>query len=140
MPVSLKSVSDKRRRSLTLSSMSFFVPTHGLGIRGRGGRGTKRPPSSKSVTHISYNDETWHSYTLSKEDPKNIWITWHTPCVLLTSAFFTGNQQILLSCHLKIKVFRNKGYDVIIFPIGHEQNFITWPILYCKCGNVTKVW
>ena len=23
----------------------------------------------KSVTHISYSDEIWHSYNLSKEDP-----------------------------------------------------------------------
>ena len=22
--------------------------------------------------HISYNDETWYSYTLPKEDPKNV--------------------------------------------------------------------
>ena len=49
--------------------------------------GTKRPPSRKSDTHIS-NDETWHSYTLPKEDPKNIWITWHTPWVLVSLAFF----------------------------------------------------
>ena len=28
------------------------------------------PPSD--LSHISYNDETWRSYTLSKEDPKNI--------------------------------------------------------------------
>ena len=28
-------------------------------------------PSLKSATH-SYNDETWHSYTLPKEDPKNV--------------------------------------------------------------------
>ena len=24
------------------------------------------------LSHISYNDETWHSYTLPKGDPKNI--------------------------------------------------------------------
>ena len=31
--------------------------------------GTKRPPSSPyNLSHISYNDETWHSCTLSKED------------------------------------------------------------------------
>ena len=24
------------------------------------------------ICHISYNDETWHSYTLPKEDPKNV--------------------------------------------------------------------
>ena len=29
------------------------------------------PPLPK-ICHISYNDETWHSYTLPKEDPKNI--------------------------------------------------------------------
>ena len=28
------------------------------------------------------------SYTLPQEDPKNIWITWHTPRLPLTSAFF----------------------------------------------------
>ena len=44
------------------------------------GRGPKR--------HISYNDKTWHSYTLPKEDQKNIWIMWHVPWVLLRSAFF----------------------------------------------------
>ena len=40
------------------------------------------------LSHISYNDETWHSYTLLKEDPKNISTTWQTPWFLLTSAFF----------------------------------------------------
>ena len=62
------------------------------------------PPPLKSVTHISYNDETWHSYTSTKKDPKNICIMWHTPWVLLTSPFFTGNQQILLYQEIQIKV------------------------------------
>ena len=31
----------------------------------------KKAPSLKSVTHI-LNDETWHSCTLPKEDPKDI--------------------------------------------------------------------
>ena len=32
--------------------------------------GTKRPPPSSpyNLSHLSYNDETWHSCTLSKED------------------------------------------------------------------------
>ena len=41
-----------------------------------------------NLSHISCNYETWHSYTLPKEDPKNISITWNTPWALLTSAFF----------------------------------------------------
>ena len=33
----------------------------------------KRSPSLKSVTlMLHYNDETWHSYTLPKENPKAI--------------------------------------------------------------------
>ena len=48
---------------LTLLRMDLFGSAHG-------GREAKRPPSLKSVTNI-YNDETWHSYTLPKQDPKN---------------------------------------------------------------------
>ena len=39
------------------------------------------------MSHVSYNYETWHSYTLPKEDSENV--TWYTPGVLLTSAFFS---------------------------------------------------
>ena len=35
------------------------------------GEDQKDLPSLKSVTH-TYNDETWHSYTLPKEDMKKI--------------------------------------------------------------------
>ena len=45
---------------------------------------------------MSYNDETWHSHTLPREDPKNIESSdtplefcWHQD-------FFTRSQQILL--------------------------------------------
>ena len=106
-------------------------------------------PSLKPVTHILqwYNDETWNSYALPEEEPKYIWMTWHTPLVLLTSPFFhrkSANFAIsdcILVCNffyslkiflikratilmmwvklattdlLKIKIFWNKGYDVII--------------------------
>ena len=96
-----------------------------------------------TMSHISYNDETLHSYILPKEDPKNVWITWRTPWVLLTSVFFqlksanfaisrnTDIDCILIHNYffqlflmmsakmvtlglLKINVFWNKGYDVII--------------------------
>ena len=47
--------------------MGFFEAAHGLG----GGEGKQ-------------------GYTSHKEDPKNIWTTWHSFWVLLTSAFFHG--------------------------------------------------
>ena len=40
----------------------FFGAAHGWGW------GQRNPPPS----HISYNDKTWHSYALPREDPKNI--------------------------------------------------------------------
>ena len=60
---------------------------------------TKRPPSLKSVT---YNDETWHNYTLRKEDPK-IYELCDTPREFCWHQhFFTGNQQILLYQEIQI--------------------------------------
>ena len=53
-------------------------------------------------SYISYNDDTWHNFTLPKEDPKNIQIPWHTAWVLLASAFFTENQQVLLYQEIQI--------------------------------------
>ena len=42
-------------------------------IRGRGGGGSgfggRKAPAPKNLSHMSYNDETWHSYTLPKKDP-----------------------------------------------------------------------
>ena len=36
--------------------------------------GPKKPPAPPplNLSHISYIDETWHSYALPKDDPKNI--------------------------------------------------------------------
>ena len=44
--------------------MGLFGAVHGWGAK-------KAPIFLKSITH-SYNDETWHSYALPKEDPKTI--------------------------------------------------------------------
>ena len=49
--------------SLNPIQMGIFGAAHGGGGRGGGG--------AKKGGHISYNNETWHSYTLPK-DPKNI--------------------------------------------------------------------
>ena len=37
-----------------------------------GGGGGFLGPPPKNPPHISYNDETWHSYTLPKKYPKNV--------------------------------------------------------------------
>ena len=34
--------------------------------------GVKDSPVAKNLLEIPHNDETWYSYTLPKEDPKNI--------------------------------------------------------------------
>ena len=47
--------------------MGFFGAAHGWG---GGGQKDLTPP--KKLSHISYNDENWHSCTLPKEDPKDI--------------------------------------------------------------------
>ena len=36
------------------------------------GRAKKPNLRSQRICHTSYNDETWHNYTLPKEDPKII--------------------------------------------------------------------
>ena len=48
---------------LTLFRMDFFGAAHEWG---------GEAPRPQNLSHISYNDETCHSYTLHKEDPKNI--------------------------------------------------------------------
>ena len=45
--------------------MGFFGAAHGW-------RGGLFGFSPYNLPHKSYNDETWHSYTLPKEDPKNV--------------------------------------------------------------------
>ena len=67
------------------------------------------PTSPKSVTHICHNYETWHSYAIPKEDPKNIWITWH----LLSSADISiFSQEISKFCYIK--------------KYGYRFHFSTW--------------
>ena len=49
-------------------------PFRGFSRMGAGGGvgGGQKSPTPLNVSHISHNDETWHSYTLPKEDLKNI--------------------------------------------------------------------
>ena len=40
---------------------------------------------------------------------------------------------------LKIKIFRNKAYDVLILGYDVTKKFITWRKLLSRCGHVTKL-
>ena len=74
-----------------------------------------KKPSPQNLSRLSYNDETWLSYTLPKENSKNLWITWHTFCVLLTSAFLyqkLGN----------LALSRNTDIDCILV-VSNSFNF-----------------
>ena len=73
-------------RSLVLAL--FRMGIFGAADRWEGGRAGKKVQLPYNLSHISYNNETCHSYTLPRKDPKNIWMTWHIPWVLLISAFF----------------------------------------------------
>ena len=48
-----------------------------------------------------------YSYTLPKEDPKNIWNTWHNPWVLLISAFLPQKS-------VNFAISRNRDIDSIL--------------------------
>ena len=85
---------------LTVFRMGFFGAAHVLG--GGGGK-----PSPLNLSRISYNEKTWHSYTLPKEDPKSIWITWHTSWVPLILAFFHQKSA-------KFAISRNADIDCIV--------------------------
>ena len=130
--------------------VDIFGAAQGL-LGGWGGEQKGPPPWN--LWHISYSDETSHSYTLPTEDPKNIWITWHTLSVLLKSALFNQKsanflisrntdidcllmKAFLKQCYFEIKVTRRHNSC----PWCHQQIFIMWFKLYCRRGHVTKVW
>ena len=86
------------------------------------------------MSHISYNDETWHSYTLPEEYQKNIHNSRDTPFEFCWHQYFSPEVTLktlkavlinmvmilIISAKLanlglfKIKVFWHNGYDAII--------------------------
>ena len=88
---------------LTYSGWAFS----GLFTDGRESK--KTPPPLPKICHSYSRMMKFGSYTLAKEDPKNIWITWHTSWVLLTAAFFHR------------KSARNTDLDCILI---HNFNFL----------------
>ena len=49
--------------------MGIFGAAHG---GEGGGEGAKKPPPSENLWHIQNSHEAYYSYTLPREDPKNI--------------------------------------------------------------------
>ena len=65
-PISYNTLKDELswKAPLTLFRMGLFGAAHGCG--------DQKGPLSYNLSHISYNDETWHTYTLPKQEQKSI--------------------------------------------------------------------
>ena len=88
----------KKYPHLNLFRMGFFGGAHGWGVK-------------QNLLHISYNDETWHSYTLPKNNPKNIWTTWHNPWVPLTSAIFHRKSANFAISTYRLLIICDNGFE-----------------------------
>ena len=87
------------------------------------GEGVKSSPFLKSVAHIlqSYNDETWYSFTLPKEDSKDMnHVTHH---VLRTLVFFHQKSA-------KFAISKNTDIDFIL-TYNFEFFQIFWVLKDC---------
>ena len=60
---------------------------------------------------------------LPKEDSKNVWITWHTPCIMLTSLFF-------LRISANFVISRNKDIDYILIHNNIIASFESLKIVF----------
>ena len=97
------------------------------------------------MSHVPYSDKNWLSYNLHKEDLKKIQITWHTPCILLTfwhsACIFFHSKSANFDNVLKINVFWNEGYGIIILAHDHnkilslDSNYIVDVIIWPKFCN-----
>ena len=67
--------------------LNFILDRYFWGCSRMGGEQQLAPCN---LSYIFCNDETWHSYTSSKEDLKNICITWNTLEFCWHQHFFTG--------------------------------------------------
>ena len=67
------------------NSLTALNPIQDGTFRGCSKMGGLKKAALWNLSHISYNMKLC-SYTFAKEDPKNMWITWHTSWVMLTSA------------------------------------------------------
>ena len=59
---------------------------------------------------MSYNDETWHSYALPKEDTKNILITLNTLRIPVTLEFLYRKSAIFIISRM---IYRAQSFLII---------------------------
>ena len=121
-------------------------------------KGGRKSPTFPKICHTYPTMMKLGSYTLPEEDPKNVWITWHTHWVLLTSAFFHWKSAKIVSIKiiiilmmsaklatlgfLNIKVFWNKGYNVIVSVhdvtnklLSRDSNYVVDVVMWPKFGK-----
>ena len=101
---------DQRSRIFAFSKVININPIQdGLfwGCSRMWGAGGKKVPLPKICHTYPTIMKLGHSYTLSKEDPKNIWMTWYTSWVLPTSAFFHQKSA-------NFAISRNRDKDCIL--------------------------
>ena len=91
----MKTLLESMWKYLTLFRMGLFGTAHGCR--------DQKGPHTYNLSHISCNNETWHSYTWPKEDLKNVWVTRYTFESCWHQHFLTVNQQILLYQEMQIK-------------------------------------
>ena len=101
---------DQRSRIFAFSKVININPIQdGLfwGCSRMWGAGGKKVPLPKICHTYPTIMKLGHSYSLSKDDPKNISMTWHTRWVLPTSAFFHQKSA-------NFAISRNRDKDCIL--------------------------
>ena len=102
------------------------------------------------MARISYSNELWHSYTLSKEDPKNSPSLNYADISIFSSEIdkismvttFMMSTKMATLAFLKIKVFWNKVYHVLtsVHNVANkilllDTNYIVDSGMWPKFGN-----
>ena len=67
--------------------------------------------------------------------PESLKVVLETMVLILMMSAILATLGILKKRYFKIKVITSWS-----FPWGHQQSFITWLKLYCRCCQVIKVW
>ena len=97
------------------------------------------------MSHVPYSDKNWLCYNLHKEDLKkdtnHVTQSLHSVDILTFSLHFFHSKSANFDNVLKINVFRNEGYDIIILAHDHnkisslDSNYIVDVVIWPKFCN-----